>query len=370
MIIVKIFLIITTTQMLYGLTGSEGIGNPILDLGIGARPTGMGGAFVALCDDGNAGYWNPAGLSQLINFEIHSMYTSLFLGTKFFYLGFSFPVLRLSELKPKVTEKAINNQKDKTNGGAETDILKSGQDSVSLKSAQRASQSLTYNRYGAISLIWVESFISGLKYTEEIVDPVTGQPYTRYEDFTARDDAYIIGYGIGITEYLATGFNIKITLRHIKDAKGFALGIDFGMLARVIKTFKLGLVIQDVGDTIIRWEYTEMGIKRESTELISSRLKLGVCYDFVYLFDDEFTKGLILSIEMRWQKEFENPPPVYYYTGIEWNIYNMVYLRLGFDEKNLTAGIGIVWKIVYCDYAYVTHPDLDNTHRISLAAKF
>ncbi len=350
----------------YALTGTEGVGNPILDLGVGARPTGMGGAFVAVCNDGNAGYWNPAGLSQLTKFEIHSMYTSLFLGTKFFYLGFSFPIIRLSELKPKTAE--TSKQSKNTNQQNNTESGTAGTNHFSLSKEEW--NDLTLNKYGGLSLIWVESFISGLKHTEEIIDPVTGQPYTRYEDFTARDDAYILAYGIGITEYLATGFNIKITSRHIKDAKGFSVGTDFGILARIVKTFKIGFLIQDVGDTKMRWEYTEMGIKKESAELIISRLKLGASYDFVYLFDDKFTKGLILSVEMRWQKDFENPPPVYYYTGVEWNIYNMVYLRIGFDEQNLTAGIGIVWKIVYCDYAYVTHPDLDNTHRISLAAKF
>jgi hypothetical protein len=33
--------------------------------GAGARASGMGGAFVAVADDATAGYWNPAGLSQM-----------------------------------------------------------------------------------------------------------------------------------------------------------------------------------------------------------------------------------------------------------------------------------------------------------------
>jgi hypothetical protein len=33
--------------------------------GAGARAGGMGGAFIALADDATAGYWNPAGLSQM-----------------------------------------------------------------------------------------------------------------------------------------------------------------------------------------------------------------------------------------------------------------------------------------------------------------
>ena len=35
------------------------------DIGVGARPLGMGGAFVALADDGNAPSYNPAGLGYI-----------------------------------------------------------------------------------------------------------------------------------------------------------------------------------------------------------------------------------------------------------------------------------------------------------------
>ncbi len=37
----------------------------VLDLGSGARPLAMGGAFVGLADDGNALFFNPAGLARL-----------------------------------------------------------------------------------------------------------------------------------------------------------------------------------------------------------------------------------------------------------------------------------------------------------------
>ena len=46
------------------------------DIGLGARPMGMGGGFVALADDANSVFWNPAGLSQIHQFELSSMYLS------------------------------------------------------------------------------------------------------------------------------------------------------------------------------------------------------------------------------------------------------------------------------------------------------
>lgn len=50
------------------------------DLGSGARVMGMGDAFVALADDVNASYYNPAGLTQLKRIEIQVMYAGYYLG--------------------------------------------------------------------------------------------------------------------------------------------------------------------------------------------------------------------------------------------------------------------------------------------------
>ena len=45
--------------------GSDFLGGAFTDDGLSARPAGMGGAFTALADDGNASWWNPAGLAVM-----------------------------------------------------------------------------------------------------------------------------------------------------------------------------------------------------------------------------------------------------------------------------------------------------------------
>lgn len=47
-----------------------------VDLQIGCRPQGMGGAYVAIVDDVNAIYWNPAGLVNVKSKELGFMYFS------------------------------------------------------------------------------------------------------------------------------------------------------------------------------------------------------------------------------------------------------------------------------------------------------
>jgi hypothetical protein len=48
------------------------------NIGIGARPTSMGGSFVAVADDANAIFLNPSGLARLSRPELTSMYAKLF----------------------------------------------------------------------------------------------------------------------------------------------------------------------------------------------------------------------------------------------------------------------------------------------------
>jgi hypothetical protein len=50
------------------------------DIGVGVRPMGMGGAYTAVADDGNAVMWNVAGLGQLKKHELMLAYTSMYVG--------------------------------------------------------------------------------------------------------------------------------------------------------------------------------------------------------------------------------------------------------------------------------------------------
>ncbi|MFH1892391.1 MAG: PorV/PorQ family protein [Candidatus Zixiibacteriota bacterium] len=65
-----------------------------LKMGVGARASALGGAFVAIADDATAGYWNAAGLVQIPTTEITFMHNDWYLDIKSEYLGAAFPVSR------------------------------------------------------------------------------------------------------------------------------------------------------------------------------------------------------------------------------------------------------------------------------------
>ena len=65
-----------------------------LNIGIGARASGMGGAFTGLADDASAIYWNPGGLTQLQRPETMGMYTVWLADTSYQFVGGAGPTLR------------------------------------------------------------------------------------------------------------------------------------------------------------------------------------------------------------------------------------------------------------------------------------
>ncbi len=62
-----------------------------LDIGVGARAAGMGGAYTALADDANAVYWNPAGLARMEKREASASHAQLGASTRHDFLTYAHP---------------------------------------------------------------------------------------------------------------------------------------------------------------------------------------------------------------------------------------------------------------------------------------
>ncbi len=67
------------------------VGAQFLKMGAGARPTGMGEAFVGVADDVNAIYYNPAGLGFISRPEFEAMHTQWFEDTNYDFGAFVYP---------------------------------------------------------------------------------------------------------------------------------------------------------------------------------------------------------------------------------------------------------------------------------------
>ncbi|NIV13319.1 MAG: PorV/PorQ family protein, partial [Aliifodinibius sp.] len=145
---------------------------PFLEIGVGARALGMGGAFVSTANDASALYWNPAGLGRLQQLEVMFVHTEWIADITFDYVGAVLPL----------------------------------------------------GRYGALG-----ASITTLNMGEMQVRTIL-QPEGTGELFDAKDMALGISYGLNLTDRFSIGFNSKYIYQKIwkETAQGFA--IDIGTL--------------------------------------------------------------------------------------------------------------------------------------------
>jgi hypothetical protein len=68
------------------------IGAQFLKIGIGARATAMGSAFVAVADDASSIYWNPAGIARMDYHALSFNHTSWFADIQIHHVGYVFSV--------------------------------------------------------------------------------------------------------------------------------------------------------------------------------------------------------------------------------------------------------------------------------------
>src|SRR6185369_3666606 len=61
----------------------------------GARPTALGGAYIALADDAEAILWNPAGLTALRDVQVTASHLSYFGDVNDEFLAFAQPIYSL-----------------------------------------------------------------------------------------------------------------------------------------------------------------------------------------------------------------------------------------------------------------------------------
>lgn len=62
-----------------------------LDIGAGARASGMGGAYTALADESDAVYWNPAGLARAGKRHVSLSHAELGAGSRHQFLAYAHP---------------------------------------------------------------------------------------------------------------------------------------------------------------------------------------------------------------------------------------------------------------------------------------
>lgn len=323
----KSLLSVLFVSLLVPTIGAQGLSNipaSHVDIGFGARPMAMGGAFVGLADDEHAVYWNPAGLADTKNYI-----TSFSHADQMEFVTYRFMAL----VAPLPWD----------NLGAGLTIIESGDDMLREFSAQL-----------------------GVGYQYKTLSAGFGFKY-RHSGFGKNgfnDSDYIV---FDPDEILA-GRDLQVS------GNGTGFGMDLGLLYRPNDRVGFGLVYRDVVNSLT-WDSENASTANPTrgtySENLPSELILGTSF--------KAFRSTTVVADYKPSLSSEIDPALR--VGMETGFMDVLYLRGGaeyrvnsFDDERYTAGVGLKTPSVAglrlrLDYAYLIDP-LKPSQRISIAIQF
>lgn len=319
-------------------TEVEGIGTSaatFLEISVGARASGLGGAYVSIANDASALYWNPAGIVWANKFQIEVMHNEWLAGTSYDFAGTVIPLPNL-------------------NSAIGFSYISLSMDDQPVRTVQR--------------------------------------PEGTGEFYDAQDYAIGLTYAMALTDRFSFGLTGKYISQRIWNESGSAFALDLGIFYNSqLKGLRLGFSMSNFGSEIKltgRDLNTTVDPDKENenfdrvpatynTDSYSLPLlfRVGVSYE-----RDWGTWGsTLLSVDLN----HPSNAPESINLGFEYGFMNMFFIRGGYENlyedgavNGLTLGCGIDYYNVSesfgvrFDYAWSDWGILDNAQRFSIGLVF
>lgn len=309
---------------------------PFLNLDIGARGVGMGGAFVSIADDATSMFWNPAGIATMSNREVVFGYNNWFADISLNYVGFAVPM-----------------------GG----------------------------RFGSVGVNLVYLNYGEMEKTTYLSPDGTG------EKFDAISYAIGLNYARNLTDRFCVGLNVKLINERIYHSSATGFAFDLGTVyTTAFEGVTIGMSIRNYG-TKMKMDGRDLYVPVDVDPTIEGNNyeingKLNTeAYDLPLLFrvglSVDLLKGignsnLIMAVEaLHPNDDYESVN-----IGTEYIFNNMFLLRVGYkslfmpdSEEGLCFGAGFQTNItgilgLKFDYAYQNFGILGNTQMINASFTF
>ena len=176
-------------------------------------------------------------------------------------------------------------------------------------------------------------------------------------EVSAHDVAFGVTYGRMFGKKLSIGVGARFLNEkiYLQDANGYSL--DMGVRYRLLRGLFAGAVIQNVGS---------MSELSAETIKLPTTVRAGVAYRFVL-------SGITVVVASDVVKFLDGNDHIN--LGAEIRPIKLLALRFGYqskyEERDLTAGFGLLLGSFYLDYAYVPFDaELGNTQRFSFSVNF
>lgn len=297
-----------------------------LKIGVGSRAAAMGESFAAVASDASALYWNPAGIGNLKNFEVHLSHIEYLLDLQFDFAGIVIP----------------------TSGG---------NFGISASLLNMDSQAQT---------------------TLSDPDGLSGRTWSSFS----------VAIGVTYAKALSDRFSVGVTGKFIQESifnsDANTLAIDIGSVYDTgIRGIKIGMAMTNFGgkmslsgrDFIVRdtdveptlgGNFTPDGELSRDSWSIPLNFRVGISFE---AFRNKNNSLLVAS-------DFNHPTDAdeRINVGAEYNYNERIFLRGGYkfnyDEESFTVGGGLNIPItnynLMLDYAFQDFGLLGETHRFSI----
>jgi hypothetical protein len=165
---------------------------------------------------------------------------------------------------------------------------------------------------------------------------------------------------------------VKILRRSIGKDSAFGYGIDLGLQYHLTPALRLGASLRDITGTAVVWDVQTAADDHETRDRIEPTADLGAAYtgmlpwlggnytvaaSMLFLGDSPEVKGLDTM-----------------HLGLEYRFRDLLSFRGGLSEGNGAFGLGLtrlpLLASTSLDYAFLSHEELDSTHRFSLSVRF
>jgi hypothetical protein len=277
--------------------------------GVGARPGGMGGAFIGLSDDIESVYYNPAGLGNLTQSGATAMYQTPSLETSRGFLA--------------------------ANKAWDHPVVP-----------------------GSVALGWLRLQSKNIELTSAEED-ILGSD-------TLANDLLMLGVGIRPFEHISIGASVKYFRFSFDGFNESGVGLDMGMHAHY-GVFRVGAALTDLDGTRLSGDSVVSGAP-DASDKVPMRFRPGVAV----VLEKPLSIPIDLNFVADEMLKMQGPQETRLSTGLEiWTFEKRAALRTGYQQASgPTLGLGVRVGKLQVDYSYLFSLHLQDENRLGLTFHF